>query len=442
MEKIDLNKYLMREKEIDIIKEALHNINNDKSNPLLKKGIYIYGNSGTGKTTLISNLLKELNYDIVKYDAGDVRNANIIEDITQYSMSSNNIMSLFNKTKQNIAIMMDEIDGMNTGDKGGINTLIKLIRPKKTKKQKTETCCSTPIICIGNHKLDKKIKELMKACVTIEIKTPTHSQMMTILSHLFPEATNSIKEMISNFVEGDLRKVNLLYKIYKKNNNVLTETFITNILQGKKYNNETKVIVKNIMSNSYTINQHNFVMNENDRTSVGLLWHENIIDMINSVDKNDAIPFYLKQLDNITFSDYIDRITFQNQIWQFNEMSSLIKTLNNSFLYNEFKSQLLLQNKKGDTRFTKVLTKYSTEYNNQLFIQKLCLILGLDKYDLMFFFINMKNSYIDESIIYNLLESYDINKLDINRIFRYIDKYIHDDAFINETSEEMVDDNI
>ena len=30
---------------------------------------------------------------------------------------------------------MDEIDGMNSGDKGGINSLIKLIRPKKTKKQ-------------------------------------------------------------------------------------------------------------------------------------------------------------------------------------------------------------------------------------------------------------------------------------------------------------------
>ena len=32
---------------------------------------------------------------------------------------------------------MDDIDGMNNGDKGGINSLIKIIRPKKTKKQKT-----------------------------------------------------------------------------------------------------------------------------------------------------------------------------------------------------------------------------------------------------------------------------------------------------------------
>ena len=31
---------------------------------------------------------------------------------------------------------MDEIDGMNSGDKGGINSLIKLIRPKKNKETK------------------------------------------------------------------------------------------------------------------------------------------------------------------------------------------------------------------------------------------------------------------------------------------------------------------
>ena len=52
---------------------------------------------------------------------------------------------------------MDEIDGMNSGDKGGINALIKLIRPKKTKKQKKEQITMTPIICIGNYHIDKKL---------------------------------------------------------------------------------------------------------------------------------------------------------------------------------------------------------------------------------------------------------------------------------------------
>ena len=35
-------------------------------------------------------------------------------------MSDKSIISLFKKEKKNIAIIMDEIDGMNSGDKGGI----------------------------------------------------------------------------------------------------------------------------------------------------------------------------------------------------------------------------------------------------------------------------------------------------------------------------------
>ena len=45
-------------------------------------------------------------------------------------MADKNVMSMFYKKVQRIAIIMDEIDGMNNGDKGGINSLIKIIRPK------------------------------------------------------------------------------------------------------------------------------------------------------------------------------------------------------------------------------------------------------------------------------------------------------------------------
>jgi hypothetical protein len=167
-------------------------------------------------------------------------------------------------------------------------------------------------------------------------------------------------------------------------------------------------------------------MNETDRTSVGLLWHENIIDVIDKTDKKISIPFYINQLENICFADYIDRITFQKQIWQFNEMSSLIKTFKNNKLYHE---TFIKKQKYNPTevRFTKVLTKYSTEYNNSLFIQKLCQKLGMDKKDLFGFFIELKNNSDDNEII-NLLENYEIGKLDINRIYRYIEKYIKENA--------------
>jgi len=437
MEQFNINKILNREEKAQNIKDILHDFELNKNNLLLKKGIYIYGDPGTGKTTFVTNILKELDYDIIKYDAGDIRNTYVIEDITKNNMSDKNIMSLFNKKIRKIAIIMDEIDGMNNGDKGGINALIKLIRPKKTKKQKLEEVTINPIICIGNYKIDKKIKELMKVCNTIEIKTPTSQQIDNIIDLLLPAFDTNIKSKINTYVQGDLRKLNVISSLHKKKPDLFNIEVIENVLQIKSYNDDTKKITKHLINNYYSINEHNSVMNETDRTSVGLLWHENIIDVIDTLKKKDSIPFYINQSDNICFADYIDRITFQKQIWQFNEMSSLIKTFKNNKMYHETFPKKNIYNP-TEVRFTKVLTKYSTEYNNLLFIQKLCQKLGIDKKDLFGFFIELKNRNDDTDVL-NLLENYEINKLDINRIYRYIEKYIKEDA-IGTVDKEIEDE--
>jgi hypothetical protein len=78
-------------------------------------------------------------------------------------------------------------------------------------------------------------------------------------------------------------------------------------------------------------------------------------------------------------------------------------------------------------RFTKVLTKYSTEYNNTIFIQTLCNKLVMDKKDLFSFFIKLKeNKEVEEIFSFFYDENYDISKLDISRLYRYIDK-IHEE---------------
>jgi DNA polymerase III delta prime subunit len=425
MENLNINHLLNREENAKKMKEILTHFEVNKTDLLLKKGIYVYGDPGSGKTTFVMDILKELNYDVIKYDAGDIRNKSVIDTITKHNMSDKNIMSLFHKKVKRIAIVMDEIDGMNNGDKGGINTLIKLIRPKKTKKQKLEEVTMNPIICIGNYHIDKKIKELMKVCTTIEIKTPTQPQILNIVKTIIPIKEEELFNNVIQFIQGDLRKLNSIYNIYKNKESILNLDIIKKIFHMKSYSDDTKNITQKLINEPYHIDNHLNIMNETDRTIVGLLWHENIIDYL---DHSHYIPFYLKILDNICFSDYIDRITFQKQIWQFNEMTSLIKTFYNNKLFHEYlkKSSNHTKNIK-EIRFTKVLTKYSTEYNNYIFIQNLCQLLNMDQKDLFYFFFYIKERF-QENDIYNLFENYEISKLDINRIFRFIDKYTNENA--------------
>jgi len=186
------------------------------------------------------------------------------------------------------------------------------------------------------------------------------------------------------------------------------------------------------LSKPYRIEEHNVVLNETDRTVVALLLHENIVDVMPA-----SLPFYLRFLENTCYADYIDRITFQNQIWQFNEMSSLMKTFNNNRIFHK---TLAAHPKKvkiipEEIRFTKVLTKYSTEYNNIEFIHDLCMKLDMDRKDLIAFFQEMRIFYLEKNadfindtatmnLIEALFENYEINKLDIKRIYRYLDRNV------------------
>ena len=440
MEVININNLLERQEEVAKMKDILTNFEKTKHNLTTKKGIYIYGDPGTGKTTFVTNILKELDYDIIKYDAGDIRNKSIIDTITKHNMSDKNIMSMFHKKVKRIAIIMDEIDGMNNGDKGGINSLIKIIRPKKTKKQRLEDITLNPIICIGNYHMDKKIKELMKVCDVIELKSPSKVQMNNIINQVIPSIDEAIKPNIVNFIQGDLRKLTTIYELYKNKQDILNNNIIQNIFLMKSYNDDTRQITKKLINNKYMLEDHLTIMNETDRTIVGLLYHENVVDVIGKLSKDQSIPFYMKLLDNMCFADYIDRITFQKQIWQFNEMSSLIKTFNNNRLYHETNANLSKQKfNPTEVRFTKVLTKYSTEYNNTIFIQNLCQQLGMDKNDMYAFFLDIKNKYpVGDNEVIQLFENYEISKLDINRIYRYLEKYTKEDA--EDTQDIVVSD--
>ena len=341
-----------------------------------------------------------------------MRNKNIMELITNHNMSNINVYTMFTRERKKIVIVMDDIDGMNNGDKGGINSLIKIIRPKKTKKQKQEELSMNPIICIGNNQIDKKIRELVSQCKSINLNTPTPNQISGILKNILDSKIYNIDKLL-DFIGNDLRKVSLINNA-TKDQDISFETL--NSLFSKNFLiDDIKLNVKEMLNTKQNFETHNSI-NETDRTIVGLLWHENVIDVFNNSD-SATMKKYLKILKNICFADYIDRITFQKQIWEFNEMSSIIKTLyNNKILFDNDK---MTKNEITDVRFTKVLTKYSTEYNNMIFINNMCENLQMDRNDLSVFFMKLKTEKTIQEII-ELLEPYSISKLDILRIFKYL----------------------
>ena len=92
-----MNQIFHREQIEKEMCEILNNFEKNHTNVNFKKGFYIYGSSGVGKTTFVLNILKKLNYDVIHYDAGDVRNKALIENIASNNISSCNVLDMMHK---------------------------------------------------------------------------------------------------------------------------------------------------------------------------------------------------------------------------------------------------------------------------------------------------------------------------------------------------------
>ena len=145
---------------------------------------------------------------------------------------------------------------------------------------------------------------------------------------------------------------------------------LNEINENEYYDKNMKEIVKDLVNQNYKKNTNV----NSEKTIISLCYHENIINYI-----NEDYSFYEKFLFNFCNGDYYDRIAFQKQLWQFNEMTYFLKVLYN---YDIHKQKFQITNQNKEIIFTKVLTKYSNEYSNSNFFIYLCNKLNIQKQEL------------------------------------------------------------
>ena len=162
--------------QIKRVKKWLSDFENKKEGT--KPAILFAGPPGIGKTTLATLLLQEYKYDLIEYNASDIRNQKLVRENLKSIMGKISISSLMGGNKK-LGIIMDEVDGMSSGDKGGISELISFINPNKGKRKKNKKPISynNPIICICNNDSKKKMRDLKKECEFIKFVLPSISEL-------------------------------------------------------------------------------------------------------------------------------------------------------------------------------------------------------------------------------------------------------------------------
>ncbi|KAI8384543.1 replication factor RFC1 C terminal domain-containing protein [Radiomyces spectabilis] len=180
------------------------------------RGVLISGPPGIGKTTTAQVVPKELGYEVLEFNASDVRNKKVLEENLSEMMDNRTMTEFFMAGKpsvtlpkgKKIVLVMDEVDGMSAGDRGGAAELANLIRKSKI-----------PVICICNDVRSKKVAPLLKVCFDARFKrTPVNQLRARIMTIAFREklkmGAGALDELVAS-TGNDVRKIINIMSTYR-----------------------------------------------------------------------------------------------------------------------------------------------------------------------------------------------------------------------------------
>ena len=175
-----------------------------RKNDMSKKAVLLSGPPGIGKSSSAAIVARAVGFSVVEVNASDTRNksdTNVRAGVN--NKLSNMVRELTTNTAVNgkrTCIVMDEVDGMSAGDRGGIADLCKLIPKSKI-----------PIICICNDKYAQKLKSLKNHTLMLDYRKPAKPAVIKRLLRICQAEglrTNEASlDMLCEMANGDIRMI-------------------------------------------------------------------------------------------------------------------------------------------------------------------------------------------------------------------------------------------
>ncbi|KAI6781846.1 Replication factor C subunit-like protein [Emericellopsis cladophorae] len=172
-----------------------------------ERALILSGPPGIGKTTAAHLAAKLAGYDVLESNASDTRSKKLVENGVSDVMNNTSLLGFFAGTgksvdtaKKHIVLIMDEVDGMSAGDRGGVGALAKFCR-------KTEV----PLILICNERKLPKMKPFDHVAFDIRFNRPTTEQVRSrIMTICLREGLKLPVPVIDALIEGsnkDIRQI-------------------------------------------------------------------------------------------------------------------------------------------------------------------------------------------------------------------------------------------
>jgi len=302
------------------------------------RAVLIHGPPGIGKTTAAHLVAKSLGYDILEKNASDVRSKGLLNSGVGNILNNSSVMGFFNNSEtkheengNKFCLIMDEVDGMSGGDRGGVGQLASYCRTTQV-----------PMILICNDKSLPKMRPFDRVTIDLPFRRPSakemKSRLMTIALREKIKLDPNIIDQLVQATSNDIRQIiNLLSTVSKTQKNIDSENskdisqawkknialkpfdIIPRLLSGSNYTQNTQVPLYKKME--YYFDDHAFVP---------LMLQENYLNSKprNGNTKLKHLELVANAAESISQGDIVDRkIHSADQQWSLMPLHAIMSTV-------------------------------------------------------------------------------------------------------------------
>ena len=312
--------------------------------------VFLVGPPGVGKTTLAYRVMEQNGMRVSEFNASHTRSGACFRKIILPLLQRGGVINMMESGKKGgLGVILDEIDGLSSGEKGGLQSLLAYLREWKPSNP------GVPVIFISNTIQQRMLQMISRYCLTFKVTNADEGQVRALIGK---EVPNQWKQ----FALGDLRP--LLRGEYNEERYV-DDDYADPVPEGVVP--LAKWCLYSEMDPFLILEMEN-----NDSNLAGLVIAENIPDRLECVkgDTKEAWDLYLKMFRCIQESDYADYWAFFYQTWRLLGLSQDVKINTMNLFLNKYAPYhgSAAEKKNGgppaaDIRYTPVLTKQSALFN-------------------------------------------------------------------------------
>ncbi|KZV38292.1 replication factor C subunit 1 [Dorcoceras hygrometricum] len=268
-------------------------------------------------------------------------------------------------------LIMDEVDGMSAGDRGGIADFIASIKISKI-----------PIICICNDCYSQKLKSLVNYCLLLSYRKPTKQQMAKRLSQIAKAEHLQVNEIALEELErviGDMRMALNQLQYMSLSSSVLNFDDIKQRLQNSSKDEDISPFTA--VDKLFGFNGGKLRIDEridlsmSDPDLVPLLIQENYINYRPSSSGKDdnqlkRMSVLARAAESIADGDIVNVQIRRYRQWQLSQIGSLASCIIPAALLHG-QREILEQGERNFNRFGGWLGKNSTAGKNYRLLEDL-----------------------------------------------------------------------